>query len=190
MRQVKERILEFFHDVLARRLLPDVRLLWPRGRQLQEILQRAYFDLRRARAAQANSQTPWTPAVSLFFQLDRALQLIREEGVEQVWARHHRTAESVRQGVLGLGLELFADEAVRSDTVTAILPPEGVAADELRKVARADFETVFAGGQRELGGKIFRCGHLGYCTEDDVRITLEAIEGALAQLGHAVPARG
>ena len=151
---------------------------------------RAYFDLRRARAAQANSQTPWTPAVSLFFQLDRALQLIREEGVEQVWARHHRTAESVRQGVLGLGLELFADEAVRSDTVTAILPPEGVAADELRKVARADFETVFAGGQRELGGKIFRCGHLGYCTEDDVRITLEAIEGALAQLGHAVPARG
>ena len=151
---------------------------------------RAYLDLRRAKRSAANGQTPWTPAVSLFFQLDRALQLIRAEGFEQVWARHHATAERVRRGIVELGLELFADEAVRSDTVTAILPPEGVAADELRKIARAEFDTVFAGGQRDLGGKIFRLGHLGYCTDDDVRGALGAIEGALAQLGHAVPTRG
>ncbi len=151
---------------------------------------RAYLDLRRARSTQANGQTPWTPAVSLFFQLDCALQLIREEGIEQVWARHHSTAERVRQGLLDLGLGLFADEAVRSDTVTSILPPEGVAADELRTIARGDFDTVFAGGQRDLGGKIFRFGHLGYCSEDDVRGALGAIEGALTKLGYALPARG
>jgi aspartate aminotransferase-like enzyme len=151
---------------------------------------RAYLDLRRARSSAATGQTPWTPAVSLFYQLDKALQMIREEGVEQVWERHHRTAERVRTGLVELGLGLFADEAVRSDTVTAIRPPEGVSADELRKIARDEFDTVFAGGQRDLGGKIFRFGHLGYCAEDDVRGALAAIEGALVKLGHAVPARG
>ena len=150
---------------------------------------RAYLDLRRARDTAENGQTPWTPAVSLFYQLDRALALIREEGVERVWARHAATAARVRAGVTDLGLALFADESVRSDTVTSILPPEGVAADELRKIAREEFDTVFAGGQRDLGGKIFRFGHLGHVSDEDVSGALGAIEGALARLGRAVPAR-
>ena len=150
---------------------------------------RAYLDLRRAKNAAARGQTPWTPAVSIFYQLDRALALLREEGVEQVWERHRATAARVRASVQDLGLELFAEQSVRSDTVTSILPPEGVAADELRKIAREEFDTVFAGGQRDLGGKIFRFGHLGYTTDEDINGALGAIEGALARLGHAVPAR-
>ena len=150
---------------------------------------RAYLDLRRAKNAAANGQTPWTPAVSLFYQLDHALALLREEGVEQVWARHHATAARVRGSLTDLGLALFAEEPVRSDTVTSILPPDGVAADALRKIAREEFDTVFAGGQRALGGKIFRFGHLGYCTEKDIQGALGAIEGSLARLGHAVPVR-
>lgn len=151
---------------------------------------RAYLDLRRARNSAANGQTPWTPAVSLFFQLDRALALLRSEGVENVWARHAATAARVRAGVQALGLDLFAEEPVRSDTVTSILPPEGAAADELRKIAREEFDVVFAGGQRDLGGRIFRFGHLGETTGEDVNDALGAIEGALARLGHAVPAGG
>ncbi len=149
---------------------------------------RAYLDLRRARDSAANGQTPWTPAVSLFFQLDRALALIREEGIERVWARHRETAGRVRAGVEALGLDLFAGESVRSDTVTAILPPDGVSADGLRKAARERSGVVFAGGQGSMGGRILRFGHLGRVSGDEVREALGALEGALA--GAAAPARG
>ena len=130
---------------------------------------RMYLDLRRARDSLAAGQTPWTPAVSLMFQLRRALALLREEGVEAVWERHRATAGAVRDGVRELGFGLFADEGARSDTVTAILPPGGVAADELRAVARSDFGTVFAGGQAGLRGRILRFGHLGRTSGEDVR---------------------
>ena len=151
---------------------------------------RAYLDLRRARDSAANGQTPWTPAVSLFFQLDRALALIREEGIERVWARHRETAVRVRAGVEALGLGLFAEESVRSDTVTAILPPDGVSADELRKTAREQSGVVFAGGQSGMSGRILRFGHLGRVSGDEVRGALDALEGALARLGAPAPARG
>ena len=111
--------------------------------------------------------------------------MLRAEGIENVWARHHDTAERVREGIRDLGLDLYAAEGVRSDTVTAILPPEGVAANELRAIARSDFETDFAGGQASLGGKIIRFGHLGYTTGEDVRGGLDALRGGLAKLGHA-----
>ena len=149
---------------------------------------RAYLDLRRARDSAANGQTPWTPAVSLFFQLDRALALIREEGIERVWARHRETAGRVRAGVEALGLGFFAEESVRSDTVTAILPPGGVSADGLRKAARERSGVVFAGGQGSMGGRILRFGHLGRVSADEVRDALGALEAALA--GAAAPARG
>ena len=151
---------------------------------------RMYLDLRRAKRSAESGQTPWTPAVSLFYQLDKALELIRAEGVENVWARHHATAEKVRGAIEEMGLGFLSDESVRSDTVTAITPPEGIAGDDLRKIAREEFDTVFAGGQGSLRGQIFRFGHLGYCTDEDVRSALGAIEGALTRLGHAVPARG
>ena len=149
---------------------------------------RVYLDLRLAKGSLESGQTPWTPAVSLFFQLDRALQLLQEEGLEAVWERHRRTAERVRDAVQDLGFELFAAEGGRSDTVTAMLPPDGIAADELRAVARSEFQTVFAGGQRSMGGKILRFGHLGRLSEDDVQGALGALEGSLAKLGHVAPA--
>ena len=149
---------------------------------------RMYLDLRRAQRSQEAGQTPWTPAISLMFQLRQALRMLRAEGIEAVWARHHATAERVRGGLEALGLELYAAEGVRSDTVTAMLPPEGLAADEIRAIARTDFDTVFAGGQASLGGQIMRFGHLGYTSEEDVRGALEALRGSLAKLGHAVPA--
>ena len=149
---------------------------------------RMYLDLRRAQRSFENGQTPWTPAISLLFQLRRAITLLRDEGIEAVWARHQSTAATVRAGLGELGLELFAAEGARSDTVTAIRPPEGVAADAIRAIARSDFATIFAGGQASLRGQILRFGHLGYTSEDDVRGALEALQGSLAKLGHAAPA--
>ena len=88
----------------------------------------------------------------------------------------------VRDGVRALGLELFAAEGVESSTVTSIRVPEGVDVRELLTVARTQFDTVFAGGQRDLNGKIFRFGHLGYVSEEDVRAGLTALEGPLAKI--------
>jgi aspartate aminotransferase-like enzyme len=85
--------------------------------------------------------------------------------------------------VRSLGLELFATEGVESSTVTSIRVPEGIDVKELLSVARTEFDTVFAGGQRDLNGKIFRFGHLGWVTEADVHSGLMALEGTLAKLG-------
>ena len=144
---------------------------------------RFYFDLKRAKESLATGQTPWTPAVSIFFQLDRALEMMLAEGLDNIYARHHALARLVRDGVRSLGLELFATEGVESSTVTSIRVPEGIDVKELLSVARTEFDTVFAGGQRDLNGKIFRFGHLGWVTEDDVHAGLTALEGTLAKLG-------
>ena len=149
---------------------------------------RMYLDLRRAQRSLEAGETPWTPAISLMFQLQHAIVLLREEGLAAVWERHHATAEAVRAGLRELGLELFSAEGARSDTVTAIRPPDGIAADEIRAIARADFGTVFAGGQASLRGQIFRFGHLGQTSEQDVQGALAALQGSLAKLGHAAPA--
>ena len=150
---------------------------------------RFYLDLQKAREYALNGQTPATPAVNLFFQLDRALALMFEEGMEAIYERHHRLASMTRDGVQALGLELFAEEGSESDTVTAIRVPEGVDGSQLLKVAHDEFDTVFAGGQGSLRGKIIRFGHLGYVTDEHVRDGLDALEKTLVRIGHPVPNR-
>ena len=146
---------------------------------------RFYFDLRRAKTSLENGQTPWTPAMTVFYQLERAQQRMFAEGIDNIYERHRRLARMVRDGVRELGLELFAAEGVESDTVTAMRVPEGVDAGELLAVARTEFDTVFAGGQGSLSGQIIRFGHMGYVAEQDVEAGLDALRGALARLGHA-----
>ena len=149
---------------------------------------RFYFDLKRAKASLESGQTPWTPAVPIFYQLSRALDLMFEEGLDAIYERHRRLAQMVRDGVRALGLELFAAEGVESNTVTAVRVPEDVDGRQLIATARTEFDTVFAGGQRGLSGQIFRFGHLGFVSEDDVRAGLDAVEGTLARLGQATSA--
>lgn len=150
---------------------------------------RFYFDLKRHKDSLESGQTPWTPAVSLFFQLDRALQMMLAEGLPAIYERHHHLAEQTRQGVTAMGLELFAQEGYRSDTVTAVKVPAGVEGTAIPRTAREQFNTVFAGGQGNLRGQIFRFGHLGYVTEQDVRDGLQALEQTLGALGYVAPAR-
>ncbi|MFA7295987.1 MAG: alanine--glyoxylate aminotransferase family protein [Dehalococcoidia bacterium] len=143
---------------------------------------RFYLDLKRAVDSAARGQTPWTPAVSLFFQMDKAIELLKAEGMENVYARHHRHGERVRSGLQSLGLTLFAREGYRSDTVTAVLVPDGVDVANLRKVARSEFGLVLAGGQGPLASKLFRFGHLGYCTDEAVEDGLAAVAKTLEKL--------
>ncbi len=145
---------------------------------------RFYLDLGRHRDALPKGQTPWTPAMSIFFGLDVALERMAEEGAERIFTRHASMGRMVRQGVKALGLELLCeDERFASDTVTAIKCPEGVEVSALRNAMEDDYNVILAGGQGKLQGKIFRIGHLGLVEEEDIRQMLRALEQTLAKLG-------
>jgi aspartate aminotransferase-like enzyme len=145
---------------------------------------RFYFDFERHRKSFEQKETPWTPAVSLFFSLDLALDKMLKEGMENVYERHHRLAAYTRREVKGMGLRLVCqDERFASDTVTAINMPEGMEDRALRRLVQADDGVVFAGGQGKLTGKIFRIGHMGYVTDADMQQAIEALRKALGKLG-------
>ena len=144
---------------------------------------RFYWDFTRAKSSLEKGQTPWTPAVSIFYALDTALNMMMQEGLPNIIARHERVARITREGVKSLGLSLFADEAYASNTVTAITVPEGVDPKKLLATLREEHKVVLSGGQASLDGKIFRIGHLGYVNEADVENVLEALKAALPKVG-------
>ena len=149
---------------------------------------RFYWDFAKHRSYLERGQTPATPAVSILFALDVALDLLEREGMENIFARHRRCAARVRRGVKQLGLELFADEAHASSTVTAVKVPSDVDASRLLKLLRED-GVVLAGGQGAQSGRIFRVGHLGWIDDADVDEILAALSRALP-LARRMPARG
>ncbi len=151
---------------------------------------RVYLDLGRHRRFLERGQTPWTPAVSVLFALDVALEMMEREGLENIFARHARIGQMARQGVKALGLKLLAaDERYASNTVTAVRVPERVDARALLRLLEDEHGVVLAGGQGELQGKVFRIGHLGWVTEEDIRQTLDALAQALPRVGYELPAR-
>jgi aspartate aminotransferase-like enzyme len=141
-----------------------------------------YFDLMAAITSAEKSDTPYTPAISLFLGLQRALQMMREEGLENVIARHTANASAVRAAVTALGLEQLSSSP--SNAVTAVVPPEGTAPD-IVKTMESRYGVKIAGGQNRLKGKIFRLGHLGYYEPSDIQIMIAALEGTLMDLGLA-----
>jgi serine---pyruvate transaminase len=148
---------------------------------------RMYFDWGRTAKAQRAEKpsSPFTPAVSLFLGLDVALDLILEEGVEDVWARHALLGEATRAGVRALGLELFGDPDDRSNVVTALELPHDVDGGKVPGVLRKLGITA-NGGQDHLKGRILRIAHCGYFGAFDILTSLSGLEIALAQLGHDV----
>lgn len=150
---------------------------------------RFFFDLRPYREMYTQGQTPYTPAVSLYQGLRAALEMIRAEGREQIFARHRLMRDICRAGVRAMGLELLVtDEAHASAAVTAIKAPPGVSPNDIRKVALKQFGVILAPGQGRLKSDGFRIGHLGYVTPNDVLVALIATEQALRVLGHPVTA--
>ncbi len=145
-----------------------------------------YFSLPAAKKALAKWNTAYTPAVSLFYALEAAMDLMLAEGLPEVFARHRQLGEAARAGVQALGLELFTPEEDSSPLVTAVRAPVTMEVDELRKLLLNKYGVLFAGGQAELKGKIFRIAHMGYVDQLDVLTALSALEMGLHELGHKV----
>lgn len=146
-------------------------------------LPRFYFDWELARKNLEKWQHATTPPVSIFYALDVALEMMLAEGRESIFERHARTGEYVRWRAKEMGLQLLADHAHASNTVTAIVTPPGIDTKLLLKKLREEDQVVFAGGQAQLEGKIFRVGHLGYFEEADLVEAMDKLEVRLGEMG-------
>jgi len=149
-------------------------------------LPKAYFDLQQAKASLEKAQTPSTPAVTVFIALQESLKLMAEEGIASICQRHRDLAYATRRGVQALGLQLFADEAHASPTVTSFRSPTRVDARNLIRILRESYDTVIAGGQGRLEGQIGRIGHMGFVTLQDMVSFLSALELTMRDLHQPV----
>jgi aspartate aminotransferase-like enzyme len=147
-------------------------------------LPKFYFDWKKYQKNLENDTTPFTPAVSLMIGLAEALKLMREEGLENIIARHARLAEATRQGCEALGMELFAPPEGRGNAVTPVWVPEGIDGKKLVSTMKNKYGVTIAGGQDDYAGRIFRVGHLGYFGDFDIITTLAALEMSLKELGY------
>jgi aspartate aminotransferase-like enzyme len=146
---------------------------------------RLYLDLRSHRESHAAGQTPWTPAIAVVYQVDEGIRLMTVEGADHIFARHEACAAAARAGLKALGFELFADQRHASRTVTAALVPE----DLDWKAFNTELKRrglVLAGGQGKLTGKIFRLGHLGSVTIEEILGAMSVLEFVSIQSGRAV----
>jgi aspartate aminotransferase-like enzyme len=131
-------------------------------------------------------QTPYTPAISLFFGLQEALKLLLDEGLDNVIKRHRFCRDLVRTGVKAMGLTPLADDSIASCSLTSVLAPEGIGANKIRKILLDRFGVVVAGGQQKMNDVIFRIGHLGFVRPLDLLSALAALEIVLYENGFPI----
>ncbi|MGZ8392113.1 MAG: aminotransferase class V-fold PLP-dependent enzyme [Gemmatimonadales bacterium] len=142
----------------------------------QAKLPRVFFDFGDMRKANTTGYFPYTPSLPLLYGLRESIAMLMEEGLENVFARHHRLAEGTRQAVKAWGLELCARAPKwHSDTVSAILVPSGVNGAEVIDIAYRRYNLALGAGLARMGGRLFRIGHLGDLNE---LMLLGAIAGA------------
>ncbi len=146
-------------------------------------LPRYYFDLAIERKSQQKSTTAWTPAISLIAGLCVALDMMREEGLENVFARHAQLAHATEAAMRAMGLSIFPRD-LRSEALTVVCVPEGMDGKAIPRLMEDVHGMTIAGGQDGLSGRIFRIGHLGYVDSADVIAAVGALEATLAELGH------
>jgi aspartate aminotransferase-like enzyme len=142
-----------------------------------------YTNLKAHVDTLAKQDTPYTPAVPLFLAFREALIQLKEEGLPNRIGRTTRLADAARAAVEALGLQLFPDRRFASNTVTAIQYPAGVDDSTFRRILREKHHTTVAGGQDRLKGRIFRIGHMGICSFEDLEAGFRAIEATLAAEG-------
>ncbi|MBA3758898.1 MAG: aminotransferase class V-fold PLP-dependent enzyme [Gemmatimonadales bacterium] len=142
----------------------------------QAKLPRVFFDFGDMRKANTTGYFPYTPSLPLLYGLRESIAVLMEEGLENVFARHHRLAEGTRQAVKAWGLELCARAPKwYSDTVSAILVPSGVNGAEVIDIAYRRYNLALGAGLARMAGRLFRIGHLGDLNE---LMLLGAIAGA------------
>lgn len=145
-----------------------------------------YLDLKAYKKSGDKSQTPYTPAVPLFFGLQEALHIVKEEGMDARINRHATGAKAIRAAASAMDIEMFpqlnADHSHYSNTVTAMKAPEGITGNDIKKDMMARGITI-AGGQSHLSGKIFRIGSMGNVQPKDIMLTIQELEIVLKKRG-------
>ncbi len=142
-----------------------------------------YFDLVRARRFNERNQTPFTPVLPVFFALEEALKIIKEEGLEQRFRRHALCAEAFYKSIEALDLETFPAKRFRSNTVIALKKPEGVTVADIRKTMATRYGVLVAGGMGKIKELIIRIGCMGIISQREVLTTVFALENTLKDLG-------
>jgi len=150
-------------------------------------LPRTFFDFRDMQKSYAAGGYPYTPAVGLINGLATAVQMLQDEGLANVYARHHRIAEGVRRAIAAWGMRpCAASSDLYSDTVTAVVVPEGFNGTDVVKVAAEKYGMAFGVGLGEVAGKVFRIGHLGSLTDAMMLSGLATAEMCMADLGYPI----
>ncbi|MEX0343850.1 MAG: L-aspartate--glyoxylate aminotransferase BhcA [Rhizobiaceae bacterium] len=148
---------------------------------------RCFFDFRDMLAANAKGGYPYTPPIQLMHGLRESLDMLTEEGLDNVFARHHRIAEGIRRGIAAWGLKLCArSPELYSDTVSAIYVPDGFDSDVLTNLAYDKYGVSFGVGLGHMAGKAFRIGHLGSLTDVMALSGLATIEMAMKDLNYPI----
>ena len=148
-------------------------------------LPKYYWNFKKMQKALSNKTTAYTPAISLIMAAGKSIEMIKNEGIENVWSRHARLANATREGAKALGLELFAGDD-SGNVLTSIKIPDGVTFDAGIKKLRDETGVTIAGGQDELKGKMFRIGHMGYVNDFDIVLAMSAVEKILHENGYKV----
>ncbi|WP_040224974.1 pyridoxal-phosphate-dependent aminotransferase family protein [Bhargavaea cecembensis] len=144
-----------------------------------------YLDLVQYRDSIRENTTPFTPAVSLLYGLDQALTLLEEEGIAEVAARHELMRDMIRAAFRAHGIPLLTSDEAGSPTVTAVRPDD-FDAEGFRSLIHREFGLAVASGQGKLEGKIFRVGHMGYCSPGDVLQMIALFELGIARAGKQI----
>jgi aspartate aminotransferase-like enzyme len=145
-------------------------------------LPKFYFNFKKYKKAYADTDTPFTSAITLVIGLKKAVETINSKGIDTVIADHQKLAKATREAARALGLKIFSKSP--SSAVTAILSPEGINADDIIKILKTEYAVTFAGGQEALKGKIFRLAHMGGIDEEHTVESIKALEEALLKLNY------
>lgn len=141
-----------------------------------------YLDLKKYNLFDERSQTPFTTPVLNFYGLSKALKMFREEGLENVFARHEKLALAVRSALIAMNINLFS--ITHANNVTCAICPDGIDVHTFRKKIRDNFGIFLAGGHAKLKDKVFRIGHMGYFDEVDAISVINCIEIVLDDMDY------
>jgi alanine-glyoxylate transaminase/serine-glyoxylate transaminase/serine-pyruvate transaminase len=145
---------------------------------------RSYWDWSEMLKPNANGFFPYTPATNLLFGLREAIAMLREEGLDQVFARHQRLAAATRAAVRAWGLDILCQTPSEySPVLTAVVMPSGHDADQFRELVLTKYNMSLGAGLTKLAGRVFRIGHLGECNELVLLGALAGVEMGLSAAG-------
>ncbi len=146
-------------------------------------LPKYYFSINKALKAYEKNDTPFTPAVNLIVGLKESIDLIKKDGIENMWIRYKKMAEATRDAAEALGLKVYSKHP--SSSVTAIVSPDGINSKDIVKKMRKDYGISIAAGQGEIEQKIFRIAHMGWINEQDLIMCFSILEKVLREIGYA-----